>query len=76
MGLTPGLPVVAGLGDGQAAGLGAGITAPGAAYLNLGTGIVSGTFSADYRWGQEFRTMSGAACPGPTCRRRSSAAAP
>ena len=60
MGLTPGLPVVAGLGDGQAAGLGAGITAPGAAYLNLGTGIVSGTFSADYRWGNEFRTMSGA----------------
>ena len=61
MGLTPGLPVVAGLGDGQAAGLGAGITAPGAAYLNLGSGIVSGTFSADYLWGQEFRTMSGAA---------------
>jgi xylulokinase len=61
VGLTPGLPVVAGLGDGQAAGLGAGIAAPGAAYLNLGTGIVSGTFSAEYRWGHEFRTMSGAA---------------
>ncbi|WP_237480674.1 xylulokinase [Lichenibacterium dinghuense] len=60
-GLTPGLPVIAGIGDGQAAGLGAGITAPGAAYLNLGTGIVSGTFSADYRWGREFRTMCGAA---------------
>jgi len=60
LGLTPGLPVVAGTGDGQAAGLGAGITAPGSAYLNLGTGIVPGTFSADYRWGREFRTMSGA----------------
>lgn len=59
-GLTPGLPVIAGIGDGQAAGLGAGITAPGSAYLNLGTGIVSGTFSADYRWGREFRTMCGA----------------
>lgn len=60
MGLTPGLPVVAGLGDGQAAGLGAGITGPGAAFLNFGTGMVSGTFSAEYRWGNEFRTMSGA----------------
>ena len=61
LGLTPGLPVIAGLGDGQAAGLGAGITGPGNAYLNLGTGMVSGTFSAGYRWGREFRTMSGAA---------------
>ncbi len=61
VGLTQGLPIIAGLGDGQAAGLGAGITAPGVAYLNLGTGIVSGTFSADYRWSREFRTMSGAA---------------
>lgn len=59
LGLTPGLPVVAGLGDGQAAGLGAGITRPGEAYLNLGTGIVSGTFSADYRTDRSFRTMSG-----------------
>ena len=60
LGLMPGLPVIAGTGDGQAAGLGANITAPGAAFLNLGTGIVSGTFSADYRWGREFRTMTGA----------------
>ena len=60
LGLTPGLPVIAGTGDGQAAGLGANITAPGAAYLNLGTGIVSGTFSTDYRWCREFRTMTGA----------------
>lgn len=60
IGLTPGLPVIAGTGDGQAAGLGADITAPGRAYLNLGTGIVSGTFSVDYRWGREFRTMTGA----------------
>ena len=59
LGLAPGLPVVAGLGDGQAAGLGAGITRPGEAYLNLGTGIVSGTFSADYRTDRCFRTMTG-----------------
>lgn len=59
LGLTAGLPVVAGLGDGQAAGLGVGITRPGEAYLNLGTGIVSGTFSADYRTDRTFRTMTG-----------------
>ena len=60
LGLTPGLPIIAGTGDGQAAGLGANITGPGVAYLNLGTGIVSGTFSPDYRWRREFRTMTGA----------------
>ncbi|TRD17853.1 xylulokinase [Palleronia caenipelagi] len=59
LGITPGLPVVAGLGDGQAAGLGVGITRPGEAYLNLGTGIVSGTFSAEYRTDRTFRTMTG-----------------
>ncbi len=59
LGLVPGLPVVAGLGDGQAAGLGVGITRPGEAYLNLGTGIVSGTFSASYRTDRAFRTMTG-----------------
>ncbi|MEJ6502181.1 MAG: FGGY family carbohydrate kinase [Rhodobacterales bacterium] len=57
--LPAGLPVVAGLGDGQSAGLGVGITRPGEAYLNLGTGIVSGTFSADYRTDRAFRTMAG-----------------
>jgi xylulokinase len=59
LGLNPGLPVVAGLGDGQAAGLGVGITRPGQAYLNLGTGIVSGTFSADYKTDRAFRVMAG-----------------
>jgi xylulokinase len=59
LGIPAGLPVVAGLGDGQAAGLGVGITRPGEAYLNLGTGIVSGTFSADYRTDRAFRTMTG-----------------
>lgn len=59
LGLTAGLKVVAGLGDGQAAGLGAGITEPGDSYLNLGTGIVSGTFSAEYQTDLAFRTMTG-----------------
>ena len=60
LGLPAGLPVVAGAGDGQCAQLGAGVTAPGRAYLNLGSGIVSGTYSDDYAHGVEFRTLAGA----------------
>ncbi|WP_240615751.1 xylulokinase [Nakamurella deserti] len=62
-GLPPGLPVVAGVGDGQSAQLGCGITAPGTAYLNLGTGIVSGTFSRTYASDVRFRTLA-AGLPG------------
>jgi xylulokinase len=40
VGIPPGTPVVAGSGDGQSAGLGANITRPGRAYLNLGTAVV------------------------------------
>ncbi len=58
-GLPAGLPVVAGLGDGQAGGLGANITRPGEAYLSLGTSVISGTYSGSYLTGQAFRTMSG-----------------
>lgn len=60
-GLSPGLPVIAGAGDGQAAGLGAGIVAPGAAYLNLGTAVVSGVLSSEYVTSRAFRTLHGAA---------------
>ncbi|HHH29665.1 MAG TPA: xylulose kinase [Polyangiaceae bacterium] len=56
-GLPAGLPVVAGAGDGQCAGLGAGITEPGRAYLNLGTAIVSGVLSETYRTDRAFRTL-------------------
>ncbi|MGF1472052.1 MAG: FGGY-family carbohydrate kinase [Rubrobacteraceae bacterium] len=59
VGLSPGLPVVGGMGDGQAAGLGANVTRPGLAYLNLGTALVCGAYSEEYSWGQEFRTLSG-----------------
>jgi xylulokinase len=58
-GLPAGLPVVAGLGDGQAAGLGTGITKPGEAYLSLGTSVVSGTYTAAYHISNDFRTMYG-----------------
>ncbi len=56
-GLPVGLPVVAGIGDGQAGGLGVGITQPGQAYLNLGTSVVSGTPADVYVTDRAFRTM-------------------
>jgi xylulokinase len=58
-GLCPGLPVVAGVGDGQAGGLGADVAEPGRAYLNLGTAVISGTYAADYVVDRAFRTMTG-----------------
>ncbi|HZO14584.1 MAG TPA: FGGY-family carbohydrate kinase, partial [Polyangiaceae bacterium] len=58
--LPVGLPVVAGAGDGQCAGLGAGIVAPGRAYLNLGTAVVSGVLSREYCVDRAFRTLYGA----------------
>ncbi len=63
LGLPAGVPVVAGAGDGQCAQLGSGVIAPGAASLNLGSGVVSGTHSPTYLHGPEFRTLA-AAVPG------------
>ena len=63
LGLPKDLPVVAGAGDGQAAQLGAGTTVPGRAYINLGTGVVSGTYSSTYSHSTAYRTLS-AAVPG------------
>ena len=56
-GLTPGTLVVAGGGDGQAAGLGVNALTPWRAYLNLGTAVVSGTYSKQYCTGTAWRTM-------------------
>ncbi|MBA3874059.1 MAG: xylulose kinase, partial [Anaerolineae bacterium] len=56
-GLLVGMPIIAGAGDGQSAGLGANITVPGKAYLNLGTAVVSGAFSESYVVSKYFRTM-------------------
>ena len=55
-----GIPLVAGVGDGQSAGLGTGLVEPGMAYINLGTGLVSGSYSDSYETGLEFRVLSGA----------------
>ncbi len=56
-GLRAGLPIVAGAGDGQSAGLGANITTAGKAYLNLGTAMVSGAHADDYVADRAFRTL-------------------
>lgn len=57
-GLPVGLPVIAGAGDGQAAGLGAAVVAPGNAYLSLGTSLTLGVHSVDYRTSMAYRTLS------------------
>lgn len=63
IGLPASVAVVAGAGDGQCAQLGSGATTGGRAYLNLGSGIVSGTYSGQYSYAREYRTLS-AAIPG------------
>ncbi len=58
LGLPKNLPVVAGLGDGQSAQLGTGGIFPGTYYLNLGSGVVSGTISDKYAFDKAFRVLS------------------
>jgi xylulokinase len=55
-GLPEGLPVFAAGGDGQCAGLGVGCTVPDRAYVNLGTAVVSGIWSPEYRYSTSWRT--------------------
>lgn len=55
-GLSGAIPLVAGCGDGQAAGLGAGAVGPDEAYLNMGTAIVMGVHSPTYQYGSVYRT--------------------
>jgi xylulokinase len=59
-GLPIGLPVIAGVGDGQAAGLGTNITKPGQAYLSLGTSVISGIYTESFQINMTHRTMYGA----------------
>ena len=62
--LPAGTPIVAGGGDGQAAGWGVNALAPGRAYLNLGTAVVAGIHSGEYRTGQAWRTMGSCSADG------------
>lgn len=57
-GLLPDTPIIAGGGDGQAAGLGVNALATEIAYLNLGTAVVAGIYSLQYKTGKAFRTMN------------------
>ena len=56
-GLSRGTSIIAGGGDGQAAGLGANVLTPARAYLNLGTAIVAGVYGSSYITNKAFRTM-------------------
>ncbi|WP_437542240.1 FGGY-family carbohydrate kinase [Sorangium sp. So ce367] len=59
-GLREGTPVLAGGGDGQMAGLGVDALDPRRAYLNLGTAVVFGVWSAEPRQDPAWRTMTSA----------------
>lgn len=50
--------LVAGLGDGQAAGLGTAAITPQTAYLNVGTSIVAGVHTEQYQFGRAYRTLA------------------
>lgn len=56
-GLPAGVRLVAGLGDGQAAGLGAAVTSPGQGYLNLGTAVLIGTEREGYHPSRAYRSL-------------------
>ena len=56
-GLSADTLVVAGGGDGQAAGLGSNVLRSDCAYLNLGTAVVAGVYGSLYRTSTAFRTM-------------------
>lgn len=55
-GLREGTPIFAAGGDGQCAGLGTNCTVPERSYINLGTAVVSGVWSPDYRHDRAWRT--------------------
>ena len=50
--------MVVGAGDGQSAGLGCNVTRPGRAYLNLGTGTVSGVYAETYSHAKAYRNFA------------------
>ncbi len=59
LGLPGPVTLVAGIGDGQSAGLALGAAEPGVAYLNLGTSMVLGVRADGYVWDRAFRTLDG-----------------
>ncbi|MFD1720306.1 xylulokinase [Amnibacterium endophyticum] len=57
-GLPTGLPVVAGAGDGQCAGLGAAAVEPDHVYLSLGTSLTMGVQSGEFGTSDSYRTLA------------------
>ena len=57
-GLPAGLPIVAGGGDGQCAGLGANVTDTARAYLIMGTAVIGGAYSGEYKTSRAYRTLN------------------
>ncbi len=56
-GLPEGLPIFTAGGDGAYAGLGTDCTRIDRAYVNLGTAVVSGAWSPEYRYDRAWRTL-------------------
>jgi sugar (pentulose or hexulose) kinase len=56
-GVPEGLPIFTGGGDGAYAGLGTDCTRTDRAYVNLGTAVVSGAWSPEYRYDRAWRTL-------------------
>lgn len=54
--LSKSIPIIAGCGDGMAAGIGSGAISPDIAYLNLGTAVVAGVQNSSYKSDSVFRT--------------------
>jgi xylulokinase len=63
-GLAVGTPVFAAGGDGQCAGTGVDVVRSGRAYINLGTAVVSGSYSERYVFDPAFRTETAVADQG------------
>lgn len=57
-GILQDIPLVGGLGDGQAAGIGSASVDSETLYLNLGTAIVAGIISDDYQYDKAYRTLA------------------
>jgi xylulokinase len=57
-GLSTNTIIVAGGGDGQAAGLGSNVLSSKRAYLSLGTAVVVGIYGSQYQVSKTFRTIS------------------
>ena len=57
-GLTQTVPLVGGMGDGQAAGVGAAAVSGDTMYLNRGTGVVAGVHGPIYAFGSVYRTLA------------------